>query len=119
MRTLKRNKQPFSYRQYQGMTELRDADGYLTGEHELTYSDVVTMKANISPATGYANTEVFGGLVGYDKVIAIQGKTDLTENSILWVDKSYGTNVPHDYIVKKIATSLNSSLVAISKVDVK
>ena len=41
----------------------------------------------------------------------------IDENSILWVDQ-LDTTEDHDYIVKRVAKSLNVVSIAIAKVDV-
>ena len=45
----------------------------------------------------------------------------IDEYSILWVDTLPRLNedIPHDYVVKQVARSLNSVSLAVSKVDVK
>ena len=48
----------------------------------------------------------------------------ITVSSVFWIDKlpeiaeDGSTDTPHDYIVKKVATSLNSVSIAVSKVNV-
>jgi hypothetical protein len=49
----------------------------------------------------------------------------ITATSILWIDtlpeiaEDGSTKTPHDYIVKQVATSLNSVSIAVSKVNVR
>ena len=80
---------------------------------------------NISAAKGETQTRQFGENEIYDKVIVMdENAPPINEYSILWVDstptiKEDGTTeTPHDYIVKKVAKSLNVVSVAISKVNV-
>ena len=68
----------------------------------------------------------FGESESYDKVIVLDNlKSPINEYSILWVDTlphlndDGTTDTPHDYIVKKVARSLNSVSIAISKVNVR
>ena len=80
-------------------------------------------KANISPATGVSQVEQFGKELKYDKVIVLDDITcPIDENSVLFVDKQPEKdddgNLLFDYIVKKVARSLNSVSIAISKVEV-
>ena len=57
-------------------------------------------------------------------IVIADPKFPIDEYSILWVDsmpevKEDGTtDTPHDYVVKKVARSLNSVSIAISKVNV-
>jgi hypothetical protein len=102
---------------------LRDEYGNLSGEYEVTYSEPVKVFGNISSAQGEMQTRQFGESEIYDKVIVLENpNTPIDEHSILWVDREpipTGTKkVAHDYVVKKIARSLNSVSIAISKVNV-
>ena len=61
----------------------------------------------------------------YDKVLVMDNpRTPIDEYAILWVDtiprlnEDGSTDTPHDYVVKKVARSLNSVSIAISKVSV-
>ena len=118
MNTLVRNRQPFYYALYGEKAEIIDSDGMKTGEFSVGYSEPVAMRANISPATGTSRTEQFGNLENYDKVI-VTAEMDcpIDEHSILWVD-DLNTEHPHDYIVKRVAKSLNVISIAIAKVSV-
>lgn len=119
MRTLLRNQRVFYYAPYIGRTELKDEYGNLSGEYEVTYGEPVKVLGNISPAQGDMQTRQFGESEIYDKVIVLDNpKTPIDEYSILWVDKSPDNEAPHDYVVKKVARSLNSVSIAISKVNV-
>lgn len=125
MRCLDRNKRTFYYATYSGKSEMIDEYGNKTGEYEITYSNPTKYRGNISSAQGEIESRQFGDSESYDKVIAL-GKTDIPidEYSILWVDTlpvisdNGTTETPHDYIVKKVARSLNSVSIAIRKVDV-
>ena len=57
MKIMNRNKSPFWYLLYQGTELGKDANGYETGEKNVKYADPVKMKANISPAAGYAQIQ--------------------------------------------------------------
>lgn len=123
MRTLKRNEQLFYYSLYKERAQLTDSDGNYTGEYGITYSDPVPMRANISPARGTAQTEQFGTGIDYDKVIVTCDMTcPIDENTVLFVDKAPAKNASgeyvYDYVVTKIAKSLNSISIAIKKAAV-
>lgn len=125
MRTLSRNKTVFYYALYEGKEPLADEYGNATGEYGVRYSKPEKFKANISAANGKAETEQFGTNVDYDKVIVGDGIfPNIDEYSVLWIDTAPvfnaegETDTPHDYIVKKVAKSLNSVSVAVSKVNV-
>ena len=125
MRTLTRNKIRIYYANYRNKIPLKDEYGNLTGEYEISYDAPVEVKANVSAASGEATTRQFGDDVRYDRIIVIDDPAvPITETSILWIDalpeiaKDGSTYTPHDYIVKQVATSLNSVSIAVSKVNV-
>lgn len=125
MRTLNRNKTVFYYALYEGKEPIIDDYGNITGEYDVKYSPPKKFSANISAANGKADVEQFGANVDYDKIIVGDDIfPNIDEYSVLWIDtvpvlNSMGeVNIPYDYIVKKIARSLNSISVAVSKVEV-
>ena len=125
MRTLNRNKIRIFYANYRDRIPLKDEYGNLTGEYEILYDTPVEVKANVSAARGEATTRQFGDDEGYDRVIVLDDpKFPIAVTSILWIDtlpeiaEDGSTNTPHDYIVKQVATSLNSVSIAVSKVKV-
>ena len=121
MRSLNRNKRTFYYCLYLGTEELTDSNNLKTGERRVVYSDPIQMTANISPATGASSTEQFGNLDNYDKVIVTNDLScPIDENSVLFVDSEpdYSTNPSYDYVVRRIAKSINSISIAIRKVKV-
>ena len=60
MRTNQRNKRTIYYALYQGVTEITDEMGYYTGEVEITYSEPIKAKMNVSGGRGAADIEMFG-----------------------------------------------------------
>lgn len=125
MKTLNRNKTVFYYALYEGKEPIVDDYGNVTGEYEVKYSQPHKFLANISAANGKADVEQFGTNVDYDKIIVGDNTfPKIDEYSIVWIDivpvidNEGKTETPHDYIVKKIARSLNSISVAVSKVEV-
>ena len=126
MRTLARNKVRIFYANYRDKVPLRDEYGNLTGEYDIAYDNPVEIKANVSAARGEATTRQFGDDEGYDRVIVLDDpKLPIAVTSILWIDtlpeiaEDGSTDTPHDYIVKQVATSLNSVSIAVSKVNVR
>ena len=115
MRTMLINERTFYYALYQG-NQLVSKDGYYTGEREVTYTEPVAVRANISAARGEANVDQFGANVDYDKVIVTCEDLPIDENSVLWVDAA--PTEPYDYVVKKVAKSINVLSIAASKVKV-
>lgn len=123
MRCLKRNQRQFWYCLYQDAEELIDEWGNATGEYEPIYGEQQSMNANISPASGYAQTEQFGNLDSYDKVIVTDWMDcPIDENSVLFIDKDPEYSIDgkplFDYTVRRVAKSLNSISIAVQKVSV-
>lgn len=123
MRCLKKNKRTFYYYLYGGKSPVTDDDGNYTGESAVTYLEPVECKGNISAGSGDAQVELFGTNIIYDKVIVLDDTTcPIDTNSLLCLDitaqsPTLGETPQHDYIVKAVATSLNSVSIAISKVN--
>ena len=126
MQGLVRNKQKFYYALYIDTKELMDEYDNATGEYQVLYGKPIKALGNISSAVGETQIRQFGESERYDKVIVLDNpNTPINEYSILWVDTiplpndDGTTNTPHDYEVKRVARSLNSVSIAISKVDVR
>lgn len=123
MKVMWRNKTAFWYCLYDGTERITDEDGNESGETRVLYQEPVKMLANVSPATGYAQTEMFGNLEGYDKVIVTDDlDCPIDENTVLFIDKEPEHNkdgeLMPDYIVRRVARSLNSVSIAVRKVNV-
>lgn len=133
MRCMNRNKVKFFYSLYEGREPITDEYGNVTGEYDVKYGNPTEGYANISAAKGETQTRQFGESETYDKVIVMDNEAPpIDEYSVLWVDTVPQLNedgslavdeegnvlTPHDYIVKKVAKSLNNVSIAISKVNV-
>lgn len=134
MRCMSRNKVAFFYALYERKEPIVDDYGNTTGEFEVFYGNPLEYSANISAAKGETQTRQFGENEVYDKVIVADNTVPpIDEYSILWIDitpqldetgalatdESGKVITPHDYIVTKVARSLNSVSVAVSKVKVQ
>ena len=133
MKCMSRNKVKFFYALYEGKEAITDEYGNVTGEYAVKHGNPIEFSANISAAKGETQTRQFGENETYDKVIVMDGDAPpIDEYTVLWVDStpqldedgSLAVNekgeitTPHDYIVKKVAKSLNVVSLAISKVSV-
>ena len=126
MRCMVRNQTKFYYALYIDSTEIKDEYGNGIGEYEVSHGNPTKAFGNVSSAMGETQVQQFGGSESYDKVIVLDNpNTPIDEYSILWVDTlphlndDGTTDTPYDYIVKKVARSLNSVSIAISKVIVR
>lgn len=118
MRALERNKKLIHYASFIASKPVKDEWGNETGEYENEYSAPLPYKVNVSAARGEYATRQFGDIERYDKVLVTGDMScPIAESSILWVDKP-NTNEPHDYIVTRVARSLNSISIAIRKVTI-
>lgn len=122
MKTLERNKQTFYYATYSETTMGYDEDGFMTFENASGYSKWTAFRANISPARGESTAELFGSDIDYDKVIITDDlNCPIDENSVLAIDMTVEGNTDvttYDYVVKKVAKSLNFIQYAVKKVKV-
>lgn len=122
MKLMKRNLKPVYYCLYADRVPLLDDDGNETSEQRIVYGEPVKLMCSVSPATGYAQANMFGNLESYDKVLITDDMTcPIDENTVLFVDKEpeFGDGKPiFDYTVRRVAKSLNAISYAISKVKV-
>ena len=131
MRGLKRNESTFWYAKYTGVsTDV--VDGIHTGEFVPQYTAPVAVKANVSYAgsasalstQGFVDANEFGESWNYDRYIVIADPgVDIDETSIVWIDVNPtivdgAATKPHDYIVKRVGRSINSTRVVVRRVVV-
>ena len=120
MKTMKRNQTTIYYAQYLSTSNSVIEDEYgnplETGEKNTSHTEPIAIDLVVSPATGIVAEELFGGLQDYDRVLITEKDCEINEHSILWIEAS--TDAPHDYIVKRVARSLNFVAYAVSKVEV-
>ena len=134
MKCLARNKSTFYYALYVRKDAIVDEYGNTTGEFEIVYGNPLSYAANISAAKGETQTRQFGENELYDKVIVADNSVPaIDEYSVLWIDivpqldangalatdENGNVITPFDYVVKKVAVSLNSVSIAVSKVTVQ
>ena len=124
MKIMERNKRTLWYLLYDRNAHAVDAEGNETGEEIIGYKPAVALRANVSPASGSSQVEQFGNLAGYDKVIVTDDMScPIDENTVLFVDKEpeyrEADGKPlYDYIVKRVAKSMNIIAYAVTKVSV-
>lgn len=124
MKIMERNKRTLWYLLYDRKAPAVDAEGNEAGEEIIVYKPAVALRANVSPASGSSQVEQFGNLAGYDKVIVTDDMScPIDENTVLFVDKEpeyrEADGKPlYDYIVKRVAKSMNIIAYAVTKVSV-
>ena len=118
MRTLELNKQPMWYALRTGTTEILDEYGNHTGVFKQTYSAPVYYPVNMSESRGTTALEPFGITDDYDRTfVTTDMSCPIREDSIIWFGANPNTE-PHNYVVHRIANSLNSITIAIRGVNV-
>lgn len=119
MRTLEINKQPMWFALLTGKTEVIDEYGNHTGVFELTYSKPVYYPVNMSESRNIVKHEAFGVTADYDRTFVTSDLScPIKEDTIIWFGADPTTD-PHNYVVHRIANSLNSITIAIRAVDVR
>lgn len=115
MRMLQRNQRTLFYANpTEVLAPIMDEYGNETGEVSEVYTEPVEIKLNISAAVGQEAIEVFGSETSYTRVIAADASCPIVERARVWYQRS--TTQPHNYVVRKVADSLNSKLLALSEV---
>nr|DAF27265.1 MAG TPA: hypothetical protein [Caudoviricetes sp.]DAP98569.1 MAG TPA: hypothetical protein [Caudoviricetes sp.] len=123
MKVMERNKKTFWFCLYDHKEPIIDEDGNETSEEQTFYKPAQSLRANISAASGSSQVEQFGNLAGYDKVIVTDDTScPIGEETVLFLDKEpeYGEDGKplYDYMVKRVAKSMNSVSIAVTKVSV-
>lgn len=126
MRCVKRNMKPFWYCKFEGYEAVTDAAGYETGENRLKYSEPILAYGNISAGStmityGTLIMQPFGQSPRYDRVIVMEDPNfEMDGNAVLFVEKepsfTEDGSPENDYVVKKVARSLNGVSYAILRV---
>lgn len=123
MRTLRRNARTFWYALYLRREPVLDEEGRETLEQRVVYTDPVAARGNISPAQTRQSVQAFGGTDGFDRTV-IPERADIPVDtySVLWIGRAPrdrdGNTAPYNYVVTKVARSLNSTLIAVRRVEV-
>lgn len=123
MQSLKRNQQKLYYATYNSNSPLLDEDGFDTGETTTGYSAPVVFYANVSPAKGSSQEEVFGKNLDYSRtIVTCDMDLPIDEFSRIWIETDPVLNPDGtadgdsaDYFVVQVARSLNSVAYAIKK----
>ena len=123
MRSLERNKQTIYYALYASKVEQTDAYGNKTGTYQIQYSEATRIDINVSAAKGILEAEQFGITADYSRTMTTNDlECPITEGTVLWVGISptaeNGSAIPHNYVVTKVAKSINSITYAIKEVSV-
>lgn len=126
------NKQTLWYALFDHKQQDTDEYGTVVGTPYNVFKPPRKTEANISPAKGETSVQAFGNDDSYDQTLILDNGVPIDEYSVLWIgvtpkldesgeletDDEGNVITPYNYIVKKVATSLNNMQVAIKKVTV-
>lgn len=117
MRTVKRNKRPVAYAFYEGVTELTDADGNLTGEYSVQYTAPVKALMNVSGGRGQADIAIFGLTQTFGRTATTEDlDVDWNAETVMWIETDPDTE-PFDYRVVAVSRTINQVVLALSEVE--
>lgn len=108
MKTLARNKQTIWYALCNGKTEILDANGFRTGQYQVTYSAPVKTAMNIRWDDGAVRLEGFGlNGSGRRRLVTDDLNCPINIGSILWIGvepDAYGEDgaVKHNFAVCEV-----------------
>lgn len=117
MRTVKRNKRPVAYAFYDGVTELSDDDGNLTGEYEVHYTTPIKTLMNVSGGRGQADIALFGLTQTFARTATTEDlKTNWNTETVFWVETDPDMQ-SFDYRVVAVSRTINQVVLALAEVE--
>lgn len=118
MRTLKRNKRPVAYAFYDGVQELTDEYGNYTGEYDVSYTEPVKTKMNVSGGRGQADIALFGLTQTFGRTATTEDlETPFNEETVMWIETDPDLGEPFDYRVVAVSRTINQVVLALSEVE--
>lgn len=118
MRTVKRNKRPVAYARYDGVQELTDEYGNLTGEYAVSYTTPVKTLMNVSGGRGQADIALFGLTQTFARTATTEDlETPFNTETVFWIETDPDTE-PFDYRVVAISRTINQVVLALAEVEV-
>ena len=118
MRTLQRNKRTIWYALYNGVTEVVDEDGNYTGEQEVSYSEPIQARMNVSGGRGQAEIELFGVDNPFTRAAVTDDlDTQFNTDTIFWFEADPETD-PHNYRCTGVSRTINQVVIALAEVDI-
>lgn len=115
MRTIQRNKRTIYYALYEGLADIVDGDGNLTGEKEMRYGEIVTARMNVSGGRGSAEIELFGIDNPFTRTAVTDDlSTPFNTDTIFWFDTDPLTE-EHNYRCTGVARTINQVVIALAE----
>lgn len=108
MRTLDRNKTSVWYVTPSQEVELKDDDGYYTGEIGFEFGTPIEVQLPLYPASGEIKEQLFGTDAAVD-MISVSNDVVLEKNTLIFLSEPIGDyDTTYDYKVSSIMKSLNT-----------
>lgn len=118
MRTLKRNKRPVAFAFYDGVQELTDDYGNYTGEYDVSYTEPVKTKMNVSGGRGQADIALFGLTQTFGRTATTEDlETPFNTETVMWIETDPDLGEPFDYRVVAVSRTINQVVLALSEVE--
>lgn len=118
MRTVKRNKRPVAYAFYDGVSELYDAEGNLSGEYEVNYTEPIKTLMNVSGGRGQADIALFGLTQTFGRTATTEDlQTQWNTETVMWIETDPDKGEPFDYRVVAVSRTINQVVLALSEVE--
>ena len=121
MRTTQRDKRTIWYALYEGLVDVVDDDGNLTGEKSVSYSEPVKTRMNVSGGRGQAAIEEFGVENPFTRTAVTDDLvTPFETDTIFWfgIDPvKDGIKTTHNYRCTGVARTVNGVTIALKEVD--
>lgn len=123
MRTTQRDRRAIWYALYQGVEDVYDDDGNLTGEKSVSYATPVKARMNVSGGRGRAAIEEFGIDNPFTRSAVTEDlDTPFDTDTIFWfgIDPTdaKGNPVAHNYRCTGVAKTINCCTIALAELDV-
>ena len=107
-----------AYAFYQGVTELTDADGNLTGEYSVQYTEPVKTLMNVSGGRGQADIALFGLTQTFGRTATTEDLDVLwSTETVFWIETDPDSE-PFDYRVAAVSRTINQVVLALAEVEV-
>jgi len=100
------------------VTEVVDDDGNYTGEQEVSYSEPIQARMNVSGGRGQAEIELFGVDNPFTRTAVTDDlDTPFNTETIFWFEADPLTD-PHNYRCTGVARTINQVVIALAELDV-
>lgn len=119
MRTNQRNRETVWFALYQGISDVTDANGNLTGEHREAYASPRMARMKVSRKRGTSRPDAPGMTDPFTvSLITEDLTTPFDTSTIWWVGIPVKIATPHNFRCTGVATSINTRTIYLEEVNV-